>query len=308
MSNSMNKPNNNNSIQHENSTPDKCVLVTDYPAISEQALLHKHTRYYDVWLCLREVYKHQGNCSLAQGMHLITSQFDITNSAAYKIIREGNGIFWNLNPKHEEVKSTIWIVSIEKVCRRYGITKCRQSVIIDLRDRHSVQERRAGIYEAAIVKQPVSKAIPVSRDNITKRTGVSKSTQLNYEKRWKAEKQYNYMVVCELDGLTEEQQYSRILDFTDNIHGEYQVREIHGKKLLIKQIPNLYFDMMFEYGEKSALKRLNKSLRDTDDTIASAITQERVHPYVDSTYQTIVGKMNLWSGKVTLNYKINHFF
>lgn len=304
----MNKPNKNNSILHEHPTPDKCVLITDYPEISQQALLHKHTRYYDVWLILREEYRYQGCCTKAQAAHLISSQFDITKWSAYRIIRDGDGIFWNLNPKHGEAKSTIWLVSIEKVCRRYGITKCRQSVIIDLRDRHSVQERRAGIYEAAIVKQPVSKAIPISRDNITKRTGVSRSTQLNYEKKWKAEKEYNYMICCELDGLTEEQQYSRILDFTDNIHGEYQVREIQGEKLLIKQIPNLYIDSMFEYGEKSALKRLNKSLRDTDDTIASAITQERVHPYVDSTYQTIFKNLNLWSGQVTLNYKISHYF
>ncbi len=303
----MNKPNKNNSILHEHLARNKCVLVTDYPAISEQALLNKHARYYDVWLILRETYKHQGNCSKAQAASLIASQFNIRKWSAYRIIRDGDGIFWNLNPKNGEVKSHIWIVSIEKVCRRYNIDKCRQSVVIDLRGRESVQERRAGIYEAAIVKQPTSKAIPVSRDNITKRTGVSRSTQLNYEKKWKAEKQYNYMVCCELDGLTEEQQYSRILDFTDNIHGEYQVREIHGRKLLIKQIPNMYIDPMFEWGEKSALNRLNKTLRNPNDKIAIGKSQERVHPYVDSTYQTIFKNLNLWSGKVTLNYKINHF-
>lgn len=303
----MNKPNKNNSIQNENSTPDECVLITDYPEIAQRALLHKHTRYYDVWLILRETYKYQGHCTKAQAASLIASQFNIRKWSAYRIIRDGDGIFWNLNPKHGEVKSHIWLVSIEKVCRRYNIDRCRQSVVIDLRDRHSIQERRAGIYEAAIIKRPISKTIPISRENITKRTGVSRSTQLNYEKKWKAEKQYNFMTVCDLSEMTEEQQYSRILDFTNDIHGEYQVREINGNKLLIKQIPNLYIDPMFEYGEKAALNRLNKSLRNPNDMIAIGKSEERVHPYVDSTYQTIFENMNLWSGKVTLNFKINHF-
>lgn len=293
-----------NSKLNEQSPPDNYIplTVTHYPDLSQAVLKAKDCRFYDCWLILREEYKSQGFCSKEEAAILLSHQLNIEKQSAHNILNDGDGLFWHLAVKKGDIKPSVWLKSVLKICKHYNIPRVHSSVIIDLRQRWSTQERRAGIYEASVVKTTKTKAIPVSRETIEKRTGVSKTTQLRYEKKWHAEKEFNYMVCCDLEGLTEEEEYSRILDFTNDIDGEYRVKTIFGRKTLIKQIPNLFFDNKFEYGNKSTLKRLNKALRKTGETIASVLDRERIHPYVDSKSQTLYRKIKIWTGKITLNF------
>lgn len=292
-----------NSKLDEQSPPDNYIplTVTHYPELSQAVLKEEDCRFYDCWLILREVYRYQGHCRKGEAAILLSQQLNIKKQSAHNILSDGDGLFWHLAIKKGDTKPSVWLKSIVKICKHYDIPRVNSSVAIDLKQRWSTQERRAGIYEAAIIKTTKAKAVPISRGTIEKRTGVSKTTQLRYETKWHADKEFNFMICCELEGLTKEEEYSRILDFTTNLGGEYRVQKINGKKVLIKQIPNLYFDNKFEYGNKSALKRLKKALK-PDNMIVSALEQERLHPYADSKSQTLFGKIKIWTGKIMLNF------
>jgi hypothetical protein len=161
------------------------IVIRLVPGLSVAALKAKVDKELALWHCLRAI-NHWGSGRLGQSkaIHALRHNFNYSKSAAYRILNEGFGEFWDIRERNS-IKS-IYLYGLEKVAR-YLNTRCgRYFLEIPIEDfvgngRNRVATQRSWLY-ASCFKPEGIKAMPISRASIKEVTGVNRRSQQRYDK------------------------------------------------------------------------------------------------------------------------------
>lgn len=160
------------------------VVIRLMPGLSVAALKAKVDKELALWHCLRAI-NHWGSGRLGQSkaIHALTHNFNYSKSAAYRILNEGFGEFWDIRERNGS--RTIYLHSLEKMAR-YFSTRCgRYFLEIPVEDfvgngKNRVATQRSWLY-ASFHKPEGIQAQPISRASIQQATGVNRRSQQRYD-------------------------------------------------------------------------------------------------------------------------------
>ncbi len=174
--------------------PSGDIQVKLYADLSEKAFLNDKVDELIFWHCLRAI--NQNGCGYLLGRNLDEilaplETFGYSRSAAYRQLAKGEGKFWQTiqSPRHTVVK----IYSLKTVAMILSTTLDgdKHARLIPAAAFSTIAQRRAQLY-ASLSKPEGIRANPVTRENLTTRTGVNKRRQRRYEKKAGVKRTNNY--------------------------------------------------------------------------------------------------------------------
>jgi hypothetical protein len=138
-----------------------------------------------LWYCLRAINDWgSGRLDQTKAIYALTHNFNYSKSAAYRVLNEGFGKFWDKRDRNGSI--TIYLYSLKKIARYFN-TRCGhyflEIPILDFvgNGKNRVATQRTWLY-ACFYKPQGSDASPISRASIQEATGVRRRSQQRYDK------------------------------------------------------------------------------------------------------------------------------
>lgn len=198
-----------------------------------------------LWSLLRSFDNGSGNLVINTRSQLVTllKDFGYSPDTTKRLLRKADGRFLQL---HEGIRrAVIKIYGLYTVCRSYNITLDgdKHARLIPAEDFNTLNKRRSQLY-ASIFKPHGVTANPITRETITKLTGLNKAQQIRYEKAAGMKRTPNFEVQ-EVKG-----QY---IPVTTEVYSKSRV------SVVPRRLGNTYHTHQ-EVGNKGMTRRVHKAL------------------------------------------------
>jgi hypothetical protein len=214
------------------------------PDVSAAALRHNRTRQTALWYILRALNRSgSGFIDRELVVDSLIQRFNYARSTAVHSLRSGDGTFWQTHMVGERERIKIYGLLQVAMYLRTGITD-QHFREVPSSEFDTFGKRTAQIY-ASIHKPTESHSNPLSRAAITAFTGLTKMTQLRYEKVARVHRIQNYGVVKWDDHVQPE----RV-----EVEGKNRTYEVN------KRLPNSYRTRQ-QPGSRGMLKKMSRRLR-----------------------------------------------
>jgi hypothetical protein len=216
------------------------------PELSVAALRAKLDKELSLWYCLRAI-NHWGSGRLdhTKTIDALTHDFHYSKSAAYRILRQGAGKFWDI--RDIEVSRIIYLRGLEKTAS-YLQSRCHGHFLeIAIEDfvgdaNHRVAAQRSWLY-ASFHRPQGADASPISRASVHKATGVGRRSQQRYEK----------VTVKSIENFADKQQDGKLVPILELVSGKRRQWLVH------KQLGNTY-RCMANKGARGMLSKVNTAV------------------------------------------------
>ncbi|MBA7629948.1 hypothetical protein ES703_37455 [subsurface metagenome] len=167
------------------------LVVKLYPELSIAALKAHLDKELALWYELRAInVTGSGRLVLNDALATLVSSFGYSRSTAYRLLRAGDGRFWELGTSYSFRPGTgpgwhsvIEIYALSRVAERFStyVHRLSQPVQVPVREFRGRKAKRAWLY-SSFFKPAGTKAKPIARDSIMDATGVERRQQQRYDK------------------------------------------------------------------------------------------------------------------------------
>lgn len=162
----------------QNSRPRNVCQATVrlYPELSAKALQYSQDKPLALWYALRAI-NGSGSGVLDYGTAVLTlSAYAYTPGTARRHLREGLGKFWTIE-NSEDGSSRIRLFSVLRICEHFKVTRVSWPVDLPADKFRGLRGRRAALYASWLSHREG----PISREAITKITGIGRRRQQRYD-------------------------------------------------------------------------------------------------------------------------------
>lgn len=221
------------------------ISVKLYPELCSAALKAKLDKELCLWSELR-CFTGAGRVSLNSVLAALVPD-DYSQATLYRVLGSGDGVFWHIwqaDKLHPDVK--IEYFGLQKVARLLGVDYISRPREVPLSLFIGRKGKRAQLYSSFHKPDGFGKAKPISRDSLKVATGVSRRSQIRYDKVAGNKRVANFAFQADGKGGS-----YPLLEFRPGKSREY---------LTIRRLGNIYHSKAV-ISPRGMVKRVNGQLR-----------------------------------------------
>lgn len=231
----------------------------------------KNQNLYWLWQILRHHLIYRNSFTQDEAIELGCRYLDLSENRVWLLFREGDRKYWEINTVYRgdnKGENRIFPYTAQQITLKHGVLPAGSTFKFNVKkiQGKSLEERNAMLYKFAVVqKEDRKKRIPISRKSISKRLGITKTTQRRWEKIAKIKSQPNFALVAEAkkktlsnlkadtaDKILENISQSETKESTVNYKecdlsahknskkAKYSYQVIKGVRGVFRQLPNVY--------------------------------------------------------------------
>lgn len=201
------------------------MQIPIYTGIAQAAKKQGYISAYRAWLAMKSIDPGHGWILYKEAVKILCDILNIKKPRARQLLRQFDDQWWKIQ------RDRVWLKGKTKLVDFLDIDLDGEKVLIDIENLHTLSKFNAALFGSFYAKNPKT----ISRARLKQIWGVSKTTQIRYEKKAQITKRPTFSYTeCDSKNVHR-------IELRENKYGQWW-EDINGDgiKELVRQRPNQY--------------------------------------------------------------------